>query len=371
MKIGIVCPYNIFKGGGVQECVLALQSELISRGHTAKIITPWPRGYSGEEPENVIFMGTSTDMKSPMHTTVQVSATGNGDRVKEVLEQEQFDVLNFHEPWVPMISRQILTKSNAVNVGTFHAKLPDTRVSKTIEKVITPYTKGIMKYIDHITAVSPAAAEYVKHLTDKEIQYVANGIDLKKYKPISDSKRAKEPTIFYIGRLEKRKGVKHLLKAFAKLQANLPEARLIIGGDGPDREKLEEFAEDQHLKNVEFLGYIEESEKLRLLQTSTVVCSPALYGESFGIVLLEAMACGTPIVAGDNPGYMGVMQGTGQISIVNPKHSDDFARRLHMLMTDQALRTTWQTWALEYVKQFDYPRIVDGYEAVYKNACGK
>lgn len=368
MKIGLVCPYNIFKGGGVQECVLALQAELITRGHDVKIITPWPRTYLGDEPDNVIFMGTSTNMKSPMHTTVQVSATGNRDRITEVLEAEQFDVLNFHEPWIPVISRQILAKSNAINVATFHAKLPDTRMSKTIEKVITPYTRSILKSLDSLTAVSDAAADYVRQLTDAPVTLVPNGINLKKYKP-SPSSKVTTPTIFFIGRLEKRKGVKYLLKAFALLQQTLPEAKLIIGGDGPDREKLEEFALKLNIKNVDFLGFVEEADKLRLLQSSTVVCSPALYGESFGIVLLEAMASGTPVIAGDNPGYVGVMQGRGELSLVSPLHTVDFARRLHLFLTDEGTRKSWNTWASEYVKQFDYPRIVDQYEAVYSNVC--
>lgn len=370
MKIGIVCPYNIFKGGGVQECVLAISDGLKKRGHQVAIITPYPRGYTGETPDGVIFLGASTDMKSPLHTTVQVSATGNRDRITEILEHEQFDVLNFHEPWVPMISRQILTKSSAVNVGTFHAKLPDTRMSKTIERVITPYTKSIMKYIDGITAVSPAAADYVKQLSSIPVQYVANGIDLTKYKPGTPG-TSSIPTVLYIGRLEKRKGVKYLLRAFAQLQAGIPEARLIIAGDGPDREKLEEYVHSQHLQHVSFLGYITEQKKLELLQSATVFCSPALYGESFGIVLLEAMACGIPIVAGDNPGYAAVMKETGKLSIVDPKSTDEFARRLELLLTDTALRATWKTWAKTYVKQFDYPRIVDGYEMVFMAARKK
>lgn len=369
MKIGLVCPYNIFKGGGVQEHVLAIQAELIKRGHSVKIITPWPRSYAGDEPENVIFMGASTDMKS-FRTTVQVSATGNRDRISEVLEQEQFDILNFHEPWVPIISRQILAKSNAVNIGTFHAKLPDTAVSKTIEKVITPYTKSILKSLHTITAVSESAAHYVRQLTDMQIEFIPNGIDLSKYSPNPESKTTRH-TIFYIGRLEKRKGVKYLIKAFANLQKTLPDATLLIGGDGPDRERLEEYVEDQEIQNISFLGFLTEAEKLRLLQSSTVFCSPALYGESFGIVLLEAMACGTPIVAGDNSGYIGVLQERGRLSVVNPTHTIEFSRRLELLLTDHGLRDIWNDWAEEYVQQFDYPKIVDKYEKLFREVLKK
>ncbi len=370
MKIGLVCPYNIFKGGGVQECVLALQAELQRRGHTAKIITPLPRGYVGDEPEDVIFMGGSTDMKSPLSTTVQVSASGNSERISQVLEAEQFDVINYHEPWVPIISRQILAKSNALNIGTFHAKLPETRMSKTLERVITPYTKSILKSLDCLTAVSDSAADYVRHLTTAHVTIVPNGIDLSTYKPDTANK-VHTPTILYVGRLEKRKGVKYLIKAFAELQKRLPEAQLIIAGDGPSREKLEEYCADLGLSSVEFLGYIDNDEKLRLMQTSTVFCSPALYGESFGIVLLEAMACQTPVVAGDNPGYMGVLSGTGAISIVNPKHAVDFSRRLEALLSSEALRKTWNEWAISEIPKYDYATVVDQYEAVYSDLCAK
>lgn len=363
MKIGLICPYDIFKGGGVQECVHAMQSELVRRGHQVMIITPRPAKYKGLPPKDTLFMGVSRDVKSPLHTVVQFSA-GNSERMIDILDEEQFDVLHFHEPWVPMIGRQILAKSDAINIGTFHARLPDTRVSKTLERVITPYTKGILKSFDALTAVSDAGAEYVRKLTDSPITLVPNGIDLHKYVPKPDSK-VTEPTIFYIGRLEKRKGVKYLIQAFAVLQETLPNAKLLIGGNGPDKQKLEELVSDLELTNIEFLGYVEESEKLRLMQSSTVFCAPALYGESFGIVLLEAMAAGTPIVAGDNPGYAGVLQGRGEISLVTPKHADDFARRLHVLLTDKGLRDTWNEWALDYVKQFSYARIVDRYEALY------
>jgi phosphatidylinositol alpha-mannosyltransferase len=129
MKVGLVSPYNIFKGGGVQECIIAIQSELEKRGHHAVIITPQPRNYDGPTPEHVIFLGGSTDFKSPFHTTAQVSATVNVDRLDEVLEQEKFDILHFHEPWVPIVSRQILGRSNTLNIATFHAKLPETAMS--------------------------------------------------------------------------------------------------------------------------------------------------------------------------------------------------------------------------------------------------
>lgn len=367
MKIGLVSPYNMFKGGGVQECVLAIQDELIRRGHTAIVITPQPRGYKGETPENVLFLGGSTDFKSPFHTTGQVSVSVNTDIVEEAMEREKFDLLHFHEPWVPISSRQILSRSNTVNVATFHAKLPDNAMSRTIERVIKPYTTSILKYLDAYTAVSEPAGAWISQLTDEPIRLIPNGIDLAKYKP-GKAHKNEAPTIFYIGRLEKRKGVKYLLLALKKLQETLPEARLLIGGDGVDREKLETLVQMEEIQNVTFLGFLSEAEKIKHMQDADVFCSPALYGESFGIVLLESLACGTPIVAGANDGYCTVLTGRGEIGLVSPKDVADFARRLHLLLTDEAIRTSWKSWAAEYVQQFSYAKIVDEYEDVYKQA---
>jgi phosphatidyl-myo-inositol alpha-mannosyltransferase len=182
MRVGLVCPYDIFAGGGVQECVFAMRKELLKRGHKVWIITPLPRSAPDSTPDGVLFVGRAAQVKS-FHTTAQISASADNDSIDEMLETYDFDVLHFHEPWVPLVSRQILSRSNVHNVATFHAKLPENRMNRTIEKVITPYTKSIMKSLDSLTAVSDAAAEYVATLTDRRIRIIPNGIDIKKYTP--------------------------------------------------------------------------------------------------------------------------------------------------------------------------------------------
>ncbi len=376
MKIGLVCPYSLTKGGGVQEVVKELSTELTKRGHEVAIITPQPKEPYKDENFRVIFLGSLTDVKSPLATTIQVSASVLTDEIDAILEREKFDVLHFHEPWVPVLSRQILARSNTVNVATFHAKLPETIATKAMTKVITPYTKPLLRYIDQITAVSPAAAEYVSTLTDEEIMLVPNGINLKEFRRKYAEKTdrvvvSKNPTILYVGRLEKRKGVKYLLLAFKKLLENLPQARLQLAGDGVDREKLKALVTELNIPNVEFLGFVSDSQKKQLLQEADLFCSPALFGESFGIVLLEAMATGLVTVAGNNPGYESVMTGLGQLSLVNPRDTAEFAGRLELLLTDEGLRGLWQKWARKHVQQFDYPKVTDGYLAAYEAAMAK
>lgn len=368
MKIGLVLPYSITRGGGVKEIVFAIQDELSSRGHETFVITPRPRDYKDECPDNILFIGASTDFNSPTHTTTQVSA-GLNDAIDEILSEHNFDVLHFHEPWIPVLSRQILTRSNTVNVGTFHASIPDGIMSRTLAKAITPYTKSLLKYIDVFTAVSEPAAEYICSLTDKPVALIPNGIDLKQYStPIHRSDKRKHKTIVYVGRLEGRKGVKYLLHAFRLFSSHNPNVSLNIIGDGPDREKLESIASDLDLSNVHFLGYLSNEDKIKQLKTADLFCAPALYGESFGVVLLEAMATGLVAVAGDNPGYESVMQGLGAISLVNPKHIPEFARRLELLLREGDLRILWRDWAKKEVGQYNYPNIVSQYEEVYIQA---
>lgn len=372
MKIGLVCPYNIAKGGGVQEIVLATRDELVKRGYEVRIITPKPRKRHQGNLPGVIYVGKSTDLKSPMHTLVQVSASNDAEKVDEMLSEEKFDVLHFHEPWVPMSSLQILQRSTSVNIATFHAKVPETLMSRTVIKVVNPYLKSVLKYLDEITAVSDSAKDYVSSLTNQTISIIPNGIDLEKYKYIAKSHDLKAPkTIFYIGRLERRKGLKYLLQAFQILSEKMPDVKLVIAGDGPDREKLEVLAESLKLRHVKFLGFVSEEMKLKLMSEADLFCSPAIFGESFGIVLLEAMATGTPCVAGDNSGYSDLMQGVGAISITNTLDISEFARRLELLLIQPEIRKLWQVWALEYVKQFNYTSVVDMYERLYISSVSK
>jgi phosphatidylinositol alpha-mannosyltransferase len=367
MKIGLVCPYNVNKHGGVQEVVVALQAGLIARGHKVKIITPLPNGTEAVLRKDVIFIGNSTDFRSLAHTTSQVSSPGDSDKVDAILAAEKFDVLHFHEPWIPLLSRQLLQRSTSVNIATFHSKLPEALMTRTVIKIVTPYLKSVMKYLHELTAVSDSGAEYAAGLTEQPITIIPNGIDLAKYRAVKP-KRDDQKSILYIGRLERRKGVKYLLEAFQLFAASNPDVKLLIAGDGPERERLELLSEDLKLPNVEFLGFVSEEQKLELLAKADLFCSPAVFGESFGIVLLEAMATGTVSVAGNNSGYVDVMKGLGGISVVNPHDKEEFARRLNLLMHEAPLRALWQKWAGEHVRQYNYPQIVDRYEALYHEA---
>jgi phosphatidylinositol alpha-mannosyltransferase len=354
--------------GGVQEIVFQLQKSLEAKGHDVKIITPRPRAHLDNPPANMILVGRSAKVNTPFATMVDFGFEADGDEIQAILDEEQFDILHFHEPWVPLLSRQILSRSNAINVATFHATPPATIMSKSLLNVVVPYTRSVLSYLHAYTAVSDSAAEYVRSLTDEPVEIVPNGVDLERF--IAPRKKAtnEKKSILYLGRLEKRKGVDYLLSAYARLRETHDDVQLVIGGKGVKRKSLERTVEQYEIPDVTFTGFIAEEDKVALLANADVYCSPALYGESFGIVLLEAMAVGTPIVAGNNPGYASVMTGTGRMSLVNPKSTEDFAQRLEMLLYEEEVRSLWRKWAKDAVEQYRFDVVADAYEAVYKKA---
>lgn len=367
MKIAIYTPYNIFKSGGVQEHVLNQAKILRKRGHDVTVITPRPRHKSEKDaPKGVVFLGVSARIKTPNATSADVSATLDNEAIDNELSKG-YDVIHAHEPIIPIAARQILMRAQpqSLRVGTFHAALPGNTLGRSLVSTFKTYARSVLPYIDIITAVSPAALGYIDAYNEKPVNFVPNGIDTSSYR----TKRVRRDLnmILFIGRLEKRKGARQAIKAFAELKKSKPEAYMKIAGDGPLKRSLEQYVEDQEIDGIEFLGFIDDKIKLRLLSRCGIYTSPALYGESFGIVLTEAMAMSAPIVCHPNEGYKWVMQETGRLSLVDCTDPKAYANRMQLLMEDTALRTVWQQWAQTRVKEFDYEKVVDAYEKLYKD----
>jgi phosphatidyl-myo-inositol alpha-mannosyltransferase len=340
-------------------------NELTRRGYDVRVITPRPQGYTEAPPENMIFIGQSRRIHTPQHTTAEVSMISNPEVVDQVLASEKFDVLHIHEPLIPILALQLLNKVECPTVGTFHAALPDTLLAQAIAGSIGPYKRSIFKRLSIVTAVSQAATSYIADdLEMATTRFIPNGIDVASFAAPKTSIRTPH-AIFYVGRLEKRKGVRFLLMAFAEVQRVLPDATLLIAGDGPERNMLKSRVRQLKLVGVEFLGAVDEDEKRRLLATCGVFTSPAIYGESFGVVLLEAMAAGAVTVAGDNDGYKSVLTGTGRLSLIAPKLTDEYARRLILLLTDEPLASLWRSWAAREVSRYSYAAVADEYEKLY------
>lgn len=374
MKIGLVCPYNMSRGGAVIEIVKDMRLGLMRRGHTVKIITGRPKDVSaiGVDPEDLVFVGRVTDFRSPTHTLASLTMA-DAQAIAAMLAAEHFDVLHFHEPAVPFLGKQLLDASEAsVRVATFHAKLPDTALSQTVGRTAVPYVRALLQSLDELIVGSEVAADYLHTFTDRQLRYIPLGVDLETFRPVERQAPGARKRILFVGRLEHRKGVKYLVQAFARLAQTRNDIELIVAGSGPDSAKLQKLAAELGVQErVTFLGFVDNATKLRLMGEADLFCSPAIFGESFGLVLLEAMATGLVTVAGNNPGYAAAMQDRGMLSLVNPYDTDDFARRLALLLDEEPLRVLWREWAHGYVKQFDYRNVIAQHEALYEAALHK
>jgi phosphatidylinositol alpha-mannosyltransferase len=375
MKIAQVCPYNIFRPGGVQSHILALSQELKSRGHEVKIIAPYIKGIENND-EDIILAGRCAVL-AINKTQIEISVApvgGKKNPITQMLKKERFDVMHYHEPWVPALSIQLLSNSNCVNVGTFHSTTPNTILSRSLETIFKPVAKYVVNSLDVAIAVSESPTKYLKEFYTKDIKIIPNGIDLHEYhtnhEPFKKYKDGKV-NIFFIGRLDKRKGVIYLIKAFRKLKQRISDVRLLIGGKGEELEKLQKYVRRHSIKDIEFLGFVSEENKPRYYATCDIFCSPALYGESFGIVLAEAMACGKPIIPGDNRGYRSVIKGRAELLLVNPKKTDRFTQLLRILVEDQELRDFIAEWGLKKVQDYAWPKVCDEVLKTYEEARNK
>lgn len=373
MKIGLVCPYNMALGGAVQEIVKESYDELTRRGHDVVIISPHPKqGDPTNLSQHIVYIGRAGDPKSPLGTVGQVSIARRNE-IDEVLKRENFDVIHMHEPWVPLSNRQILKRVTCPVVATFHAKLPENWAATTIKTVGRVYTAPVLKHIDVCVAVSEPAAEHVSAVLGKPVQIIPNAVNLAAFTPAETWQPIdpRKKTLLYVGRLEARKGVKYLLSAFKLFHEKHPDTQLIIGGNGPDRAALEQQAINEGTDAVLFMGYLEDAHKKELLQRADLFCAPAVYGESFGVILIEALASGQVLVAGNNPGYVSVMKELGATSLVNPRDSEAHAALLEKMLYDEELRGNYRSWAQQYVKQYDYSVVTDQYEKIYKQLVAK
>ncbi len=383
MKIGLVCPYDMFdRPGGVQQLIIHLHDGLVKKGHSVKIITPKPTSFKGRAPDDYILLGTSRNFQGGVGTAGNWGMELTGSEIQAVLEREKFNIINFHEPWAPMLGWQMLNYSTAAHVGTFHANLIDGVAAKSWPRVFTPYARSIGQKMHLFTAVSPApAALLIAKATRKaerelvkNIRYIPNGIDLSIYKPFKKRlplRGAGTKTIVFVGRLDKRKGADLLIQAYSLLVKEDPMVHLIIAGEGSQRNNLQSLAESLGLKHVEFTGHVTEDEKRRLMGHADVACFPSLYGESFGIVLIEAMAMGTPVMGGNNLGYVNVLTNHGRIGLVDPKAVEDFANRLAIFLNDDEIKKSLRSWGLREIKKYDYSKIVEQYELAYQEAFSK
>ncbi|MFM8935259.1 MAG: glycosyltransferase family 4 protein [Candidatus Limnocylindrus sp.] len=362
MKIGIVTPYAYPMPGGVNDHVGSLYRVLRARGHDVRIITS-SHGLQKASEGDIIRVGKgfSVPFNGSMGT-ITLSPTYLA-QMRAILERERFDVLHYHEPFVPFLSLVTLTLSTSVNVGTFHA-FGGLSISYEFGKRMLGHYAG--KLHGRI-AVSPAARHFISRYFPGEYKIVPNGVEPGRYQRAVPIARYRDgvPNILFVGRMEPRKGLIHLLRAFRKLQRDGVRARLLLVGTGPGEREARRYVLTRQLEGVEFLGRVPEAQKAQLFKTADIYVSPATGRESFGIVLLEAMSAGAPIICSDIHGYRGVVRRERDGILVEPGNADALAAAVRRLIDDLALRAQLSRAGEERAQLFTWERVGQAVEEYY------
>ena len=366
MKIALVSPYDFAYPGGVTNHITSLERHLTRMGHEVKVIAPASRAITTFG-DRFIPIGKPRPIPSSGSICRITISLRLAPTIKAVLGRENFDVVHLHEPFMPMLCSAVLRFSDAVNIGTFHAC--DGRPGYDFGRPIsTIMLKRRVHKLDGKIAVSKPAMWFAGKYVPGYYNIIPNGVDTENFSsdvaPVEEFCDGKQNIVF-VGRLERRKGLKYLIKAYRQVKQEIPNSRLIVVGPGSrPRKKHEKWVKRNGLQDVVFVGYADYADLPRYYQTADVFCSPATGRESFGIVLLEAMILGKPIVATNIQGYASVVTHGKEGLLVPPKNSGELARALISLMKDEKLRQqmgaegklTAEAYSWERVAQkvFDY-----------------
>jgi phosphatidylinositol alpha-mannosyltransferase len=365
LKVGIVSPYGYPHPGGVNEHVRHTYQAMRRLGHDAWIITS-KYGKERESEGHIIRLGTGYAFPANGSMGRLTVSWRFQQRARDLLAEHRFDVLHFHEPLVPFLSPTMLDQSNTVNIGTFHAFggfSPSYWVGKR-------FASRLAHKLDGRIAVSGAARHFINRYFPGDYRIIPNGVDLDRFADTEPFDELRDGTvnILFVGRFEERKGLIHLLRAYHRIRKRHVDARLLVIGTGPKAREYRRFVGLRQIRDVEWLGRVADDDKARYFASADIFCSPATGQESFGIVLLEAMAAGVPIVASDIHGYKNVMQRGVQGLLVEPRNAMALAAALYKLATDEELRNQMgeagRLRAPEYSWERVTERIVDYYHEV-------
>jgi phosphatidylinositol alpha-mannosyltransferase len=356
LKVALVSPYGYPHPGGVNDHIRNQYEQLRRLGHDAWVITS-KYGKERESEGHVIRLGTGWAF--PANGSVGRVTLGwqFKDQAREILAEHQFDILHFHEPFVPFLSPTVLDQSQTVNIATFHAFGGFSPSYWFGRRVAGPLAARLHGRI----AVSGAARHFISRYFPGEYEIIPNGVDIELYGSAAPLEQLRDGTlnILFIGRLEERKGLIHLLKAYHRLRKRRVDARLLVIGAGPKLREYRRFVGLRQIRDVEFLTRVSDARKARYLASADIFCVPSTGQESFGIVLLEAMAAGVPIVASDIHGYKNVLQRDIQGLLVEPRNHRALAAALYALARDPELRHQMGEAGRRRAPEYSWPRVTE------------
>jgi|LakMenEpi03Aug12_release.lakeMendotaPanAssembly.Ray.scaffolds.fasta_scaffold01727_37 phosphatidylinositol alpha-mannosyltransferase len=353
LRIGMVSPYSLTIPGGVQQQVLGLARALREKGHEVRVLGPC----DGPPPDPFV-----TPLGNSLPTAVNGSVAPLAPdasaalRTIRALNDEAFDVLHIHEPLVPGPTLTSLLVKMAPVVATFHSAGESAPY-----RVFARQLKWIASRIDIRVGVSHDAVELAQRYIGGEYEVLFNGIDLAMYD--SAPVRTRENVIFFLGRHEPRKGLSVLIDAMALLPSDVT---LWVASDGPETESLR--SRTQGDPRIQWLGRISDEEKIDRLSRASAFCAPSLRGESFGIVLIEAMASGVPVVSTDIDGYRNVATHGENALLVEPGNPQVLAAALARVLTDKPMAQQFREKGLVRAREFSMDTLADHYVEMYQRA---
>ncbi|MBM9509785.1 glycosyltransferase family 4 protein [Actinacidiphila acididurans] len=370
MKIGIVCPYSWDVPGGVQFHIRDLAEHLIRLGHEVSVLAPAddappkPGGLGGAPtlPPYVVSAGRAVPV--PYNGSVARLNFGflSAARVRRWLHEGRFDVIHIHEPASPSLGLLSCWAAQGPIVATFHTSNPRSRAMIAAYPILQP---ALEKISARIAVSEYARRTLVEHLGGDAV-VIPNGVDVEFFARAEPRKQWQGGTIGFIGRIdEPRKGLPVLMRALPRILEERPETRLLVAGRGDTEEAVEGLPAAVR-ERVEFLGMVSDDDKARLLRSVDLYVAPNTGGESFGIILVEAMSAGAPVLASDLDAFAQVLdQGAAGELFVN-EDADELAAAAVRLLADPARRAELRARGSAHVRRFDWSVVGGDILAVYE-----
>lgn len=357
MKIAQVSPYDFAHPGGVNTHIANLSFQLAQKGHTVRILAPCSNEKRLPDGFDVIPLGKTIPYPSNGSVARLTVSWWLLPKIKSILDEEKFDIIHVHEPLFPSLPWMVLPMSHSVNVATFHAFYKRSFGYRFWK----PLCQRFYNKLDGKIAVSEPARRFVSSYFPGDYHIIPHGVDVKRFSseiaPFDNFLNGKL-NILFVSRLEKRKGIGYLLKAYKMVKKDIPESRLIIVGPGK-AEKYKDWVNAAKLNDVVFTGYASSADLPRYYRTADVFCMPAVGRESFGIILLEAMSSGTAIVASDIDGYASVITDGVDGLLVPPRDVKGLAQTLTSLLQDKERRTSLAQQGRSKVEKQTWEDIAD------------
>lgn len=369
MKIALVTPYDYPYPGGVTEHIRHLDREFRALGHETRIIAPSSLSKAELAPNVLKVNGNVSPFRfNGSMARISLSPTISQD-VQEILARENFDVVHIHQPEAPLLSLMALMHSQAVTVGTFHALMETNGLASYVYPLLM---LPVLERLDGRIFVSGPLRDQVATYFPGETRVIPNGIDFASYaapdvQPIPEFDDGR-PNILFVGRMDERKGFRHLLRAYPHIKERFPETRLLVVGAYQPEEvaSYKRYARCYGLEDIHFIGKVSQDDLPRFYRTATIFSAPSTGSESFGIILLEAMAAGVPIVASDIAGYRSVLTHHKEGLLVEPGNEMAIVEAITSLLEDPHMRTNMTANGQSTAQQYDWrvvaPRILGYYD---------